>query len=458
MNKISKILITALLASCFALGFSSCLENEKPPVDGGATHDEIVADFAALRGFAVADVAYNCYGEFGGAHVLTIHHKNARFDNEINNITVDGVEYHFPVVKSFSVYRGGEFCTIQQAFDNGWLTHENLLTVQATHRAENEEAYENFEEHRTIIEEFASQYRTEARKVTYHCYGEFDGTHAMLCHSEDWGYPAAIWHDCADGVYYHFGHGDSFYVYHDGGFYTLQEAFDNGWLTHENLLTVRDNYMPDGGKGCPICDGHEKILDEYAEQFNVRFWEIDYYNCYGEFDGTHVMVILCYDDEVDDAINCVWVDGVDFYFNKMINFVVYHGGRFYTLQQAFDNGWLTHENLLTVRANHRAENEALYEEFEREGSHDGDNANAYRLTVVDPNGFVIEQLQATYRAGERVTVKVTVLYDAGLNAYLDGVSLGSETPVSDNGEYHWEFYFVMPEHDAVLSFATYGGI
>ena len=48
--------------------------------------------------------------------------------------------------------------------------------------------------------------------------------------------------------------------------------------------------------------------------------------------------------------------------------------------------------------------------------------------------------------------------DAGLYAYLDGVSLGSETPVDDDGDYHWEFYFVMPEHDAVLSFATYGGI
>ena len=82
----------------------------------------------------------------------------------------------------------------------------------------------------------------------------------------------------------------------------------------------------------------------------------------------------------------------------------------------------------------------------------------YKLTVNDPSGYIIEPLKESYRAGEKVTVKTQVLFDVDLIAYLDGVSLGSQTSVKENDEYHWEFYFDMPDHDAVLSFELSGGM
>lgn len=82
------------------------------------------------------------------------------------------------------------------------------------------------------------------------------------------------------------------------------------------------------------------------------------------------------------------------------------------------------------------------------------SASEHKLMVQDPNGYLIEDLQESYKAGDEVTVKTTMLSDVVLRAYLDGVSLGLETPVSEEGEYHCEFYFEMPSHDAVLSFST----
>ena len=82
----------------------------------------------------------------------------------------------------------------------------------------------------------------------------------------------------------------------------------------------------------------------------------------------------------------------------------------------------------------------------------------YKLTVQDPNGYIIEELQEQYKAGEEVIVKTKTMSDVDLIAYLDGVSLGLETQKQEKGEYHWEFYFVMPAHDAILSFEFSDGL
>ena len=83
--------------------------------------------------------------------------------------------------------------------------------------------------------------------------------------------------------------------------------------------------------------------------------------------------------------------------------------------------------------------------------------NKYKLTVNDPEGILIEKLDKSYSAGTKVTVKTEIMDCGGIWAYLDGESLGNHTTVEENGQSHWEFYFVMPEHDAVLTFDVLGG-
>lgn len=86
------------------------------------------------------------------------------------------------------------------------------------------------------------------------------------------------------------------------------------------------------------------------------------------------------------------------------------------------------------------------------GNDDLQDADSYRLTVQDPHRYIIENLQESYKAGDKVTVKTEILHDASIVAFLDGVSLGAEKPVKTGNNYtHWEFYFVMPAHDSVLS-------
>lgn len=113
------------------------------------------------------------------------------------------------------------------------------------------------------------------------------------------------------------------------------------------------------------CTDNDEIVSAYAKLYGVKAADVSY-KSYGEFDGTQVLIISVRDIGVGDAEKTEIVDGVDFHFNVWITFEVYHEGEFYTLQQAFDNGWLTHENLLTVRENHKSDNKWYYEICETE--------------------------------------------------------------------------------------------
>lgn len=186
---------------------------------------------------------------------------------------------------------------------------------------------------------------------------------------------------------------------------------------------------------------HDKITADYAKLKNVDKAEIDF-TCYAEFDGTHVLMLNW---DYPDALSEEIVHGVVFRHNQIKTFDVYNKGEFYSLQEAFNNGLLTHNNLVTLRDRY---NPTV------QGADDAE----YSLTVYDPSGYIIEPLQEAYRAGENVTVKTDVFFDIDLIVYLDGVSVGSPRSVFENDEYHWEFYFVMPSHNATLTFTSSGGM
>ena len=183
---------------------------------------------------------------------------------------------------------------------------------------------------------------------------------------------------------------------------------------------------------------HQKIAAEYAKRNKVTAEEIDF-TCYGEFNGAHVVML---NGVYPDALSEETVGGVTFFHSQIKSFDVYKNGRFYTLREAFDGGLITRDNLISLSESYNPETARVF----------------YSLTVVDPDNYVIERLYDGYQAGTSVTVKTEVLLDVDMIAYLDGESLGKQTAVLENDEYHWEFYFIMPSHDATLTFELSGGM
>ena len=103
---------------------------------GGTEHDKIVSDYNKSHGSNEQISAVKCYGEFGGAHVVSLLQGGA-VNCVIGEASADGVDFHYNYAAyALIVWKGGDFYSLQGAFDAGILTHEDLLAVRETHKAE----------------------------------------------------------------------------------------------------------------------------------------------------------------------------------------------------------------------------------------------------------------------------------------------------------------------------------
>lgn len=98
---------------------------------------------------------------------------------------------------------------------------------------------------------------------------------------------------------------------------------------------------------CTVDNGHSKIATDYANLYNGG--NIVSFECYGEFNGTHVVL---FEGAFGSGVLYEIVDEVVFYHSVPNRFMVYNNGEFFRLNKAFDLGLLTHEDLLTLKDNY----------------------------------------------------------------------------------------------------------
>ncbi|MBD5631977.1 MAG: hypothetical protein HDP34_01940 [Clostridia bacterium] len=118
MKKILNILSLTILICCIAVLFTACTENG---------HKTITTDYAKLHNVDESEISFTCYAEFEGTHVLML---NGYYPDALSIEVVDGVVFNHSQIKTFTVYSNGEFYSLQEAFDSGLVTHDNLLTLR----------------------------------------------------------------------------------------------------------------------------------------------------------------------------------------------------------------------------------------------------------------------------------------------------------------------------------------
>lgn len=241
------------------LGLCACEQNT-----GGEQNkpDEIAVAYAELHNGNANNVVYKSYGEFDGTNVLIISFKGSFVGQAFNTETVDGVDYHFNVCITFDVYRKGSFYTLQEAFNNKWLTHEDLLTVRSNHKKAHELIYEYFEEQKEdekspiVLEKAVKQeiiaafieahindrYPLREEEISLRCYGAFDGTYVLFVDVVSWGYGDAIGAEIIENLEFIYGNGQRLVVYSDGAFYSLYGAYKKDILSLDNLLIAHRKY------------------------------------------------------------------------------------------------------------------------------------------------------------------------------------------------------------------------
>ena len=96
---------------------------------------EIISAIAQRYEVEADDIPFEFYGKYSGAYVLMIY-KGGYFQ-AISGETVDGVSFRFSEIRHFDVYKSGKFYSLQEAFDKGWVDHDDLLTIKDMWDSEN---------------------------------------------------------------------------------------------------------------------------------------------------------------------------------------------------------------------------------------------------------------------------------------------------------------------------------
>ncbi len=82
----------------------------------------------------------------------------------------------------------------------------------------------------------------------------------------------------------------------------------------------------------------------------------------------------------------------------------------------------------------------------------------FELTVEGERDLLYESPEGRYDPDTEIVIKTHIVYDADVECFVNGKSIGTQTTIMTDGEYtHWEFYFTMPAEDVVVTLKTVGG-
>ena len=84
------------------------------------------------------------------------------------------------------------------------------------------------------------------------------------------------------------------------------------------------------------------------------------------------------------------------------------------------------------------------------------SAPLYTVSYANAHTFslLLEPLEMNYPQGAIVKIITNALTDVDLALYVDGEFINYQHPVDDENGTHWEFYFVMPNHNVVIKLQT----
>ena len=251
-----------------------------------------------------------------------------------------------------------------------------------------------------------------------------------------------------------------------GTFYTLQEAYAYGLLTQKDLLSIayyhnggrfdNEEIMSESYQPAPkipevlsdITELKIKITaaEEYREKHNIKDAEADGFTI-TEYCGTYGdCVAVMMEDVYTGTFGIIWTEsiaGVKFHYNGR-TIKIWVGiklteetesvGSIYTVQEAYNNGWLTQEDLLSIAYYHnggRTDNEEIMSEGYlpapkipevlsgiTESKIKRATAEEYRqkhiIKYAEAEGFTITEYCGTY--GDCVAVMTTDIYSGFTDA------------------------------------------
>ena len=289
---------------------------------------------------------------------------------------------------------------------------------------------------------------------------------------------------------------DYTFVYSDGTLDGSRVVFniikfyrdDNSTLEYKNkkfnyntFMVVR-HYSESQLGGIPMLKDEEiedEIINAYVEKYELLETPTigQLFNSFVKDDKEVVPFIM---GEYGDAM--VWsetVANIYFYYPDHRRIEVYYDNAIYTLQEAYNQGILTQQNLIDI---------AKEDDYDCKMGHSWDEGEltqvpgggevmlytclvcketktedinndigyACDVTITGEIDSLIENVSGIYTAGTTLEIYSHPLMDADLAMYVNGEFHQIQDTVKIDGEYRWRYSLVLPYEDIVIEFKTVG--
>jgi len=150
------------------------------------------------------------------------------------------------------------------------------------------------------------------------------------------------------------------WVYKNGAFYSLPDAYENAFLSKSDLLMILSEHrqeirsiyygewsvMPKLEYIIPNEETDQQIKELYAQRIGDQTADDITYDCVAQFDDAYVIKITS--DLVSNMVTYEEINGYLFTYPDSGTLRVFQGGEFYDLQTAFDEGIITDVELAVI--------------------------------------------------------------------------------------------------------------
>ena len=178
-------------------------------------------------------------------------------------------------------------------------------------------------------------------------FGTFDGASVVRMTAVGRNYTMEAWSETIGGVWFGMGN-PRITVFKNGGFVTLQQAYDKDFLTVANLAVVATQ------NNAPKIDPETYQKIKLARQSLVHpgdiYWQWEGFAYYGTFNGASAIMFNGYGGDM------AWYEeiaGVRFYYSDTRPIEIFKDGGFFRIQEAYNRGYLAVADLQSIQNLHR---------------------------------------------------------------------------------------------------------
>lgn len=165
---------------------------------------------------------------------------------------IGGISFTCPQSFVLYAYSDGVFYDLEEAFDKGLISQENLQEAAKIHLSYQNRFYVSNDGIEAMKEAFLAQYVTggdwTTADLTVIYYGEYDGAHVGFINGI-FGYTQALTSEKVGKFTFQYATGQKLQVYYDGQLMGLKDAYDKGILSDEAVGRLYQAYAkPSAGE------------------------------------------------------------------------------------------------------------------------------------------------------------------------------------------------------------------